>query len=112
MDCDMVLAMSDGMFLLPAPYYWPTSVNMEYVDYSWNQMYCGSFHTNELYVNTSMESSGVWQTCKAHGNWRISLSRAGQGVLVIHIENNYLEDFVDFVCILAAALQEMNLNQL
>ena len=80
---------------------------MKYLNYTWNQIFIVDLsHTNELYMNTSRESSGVWQTYKAHGNWRISLPQTGQWVLVIHIERKYLEETVNFDCLLAAAFQE------
>jgi hypothetical protein len=56
-------------------------------------------------MNDSRESNGVRQTCKAHGNGRISLPRAGQGVLVAHIELKYLEETAGFVGLLAKAFE-------
>ena len=49
-------------------------------------------------MNTSRESSGVWQTYEAHGNWRISLPQTGERVLVMHVELKQLGEIVDDVC--------------
>ena len=54
MDCDMVLAMSDGMFLLPANY---KQCNVSLGEDA--KLIVDMSHTDELYMNTSRESSGV-----------------------------------------------------